>query len=160
MPMRSAEPRKPAFARLKKRADFVACSSAKRISSAAFVLQMRLAPELADKILDDNQPSSMRLGYTVSKKNGNSVKRNRIRRRLKAAISLLDASIPATAADYVIVARPIAITTPFLVLQSELTRAFGALATKHSSRRNHMASQPAILMPVSLHSESTDEQAR
>ena len=55
-----------------------------------------------------------RFGFTVTKKVGNSVIRNRIRRRLREAIRLTDpTSPPKPGHDYVLVARIEALTAPF-----------------------------------------------
>ncbi|MHC5654754.1 ribonuclease P protein component [Stappia sp.] len=59
---------------LKKRAEFLAIAKGGRMPRRAFVLQA--APT----------PGPSRIGYTVTKKTGNAVERNRIRRRLRAAV--------------------------------------------------------------------------
>jgi ribonuclease P protein component len=59
--------------RLRQRADFLAVANGARVNSAAFTLQGRLR--------DD--PGPIRVGFTVTKKNGNAPERNRIRRRLR-----------------------------------------------------------------------------
>lgn len=64
---------------------------------------------------------SPRIGFTVTKKNGNAVIRNRIRRRLKAAAKLSEAAMTAQT-DYVVVARREALNAPFSALTRELTK--------------------------------------
>ena len=59
--------------RLKQRADFLAAATGTRAPAAAFVLQARKRA--------DEGPA--RVGLTVSKKVGNAVERNRVRRRLR-----------------------------------------------------------------------------
>jgi ribonuclease P protein component len=63
--------------RLRQRADFLAVANGARISTAGFVVQARRR--------DDDGP--IRLGFTVTKKNGTATERNRIRRRLRAALT-------------------------------------------------------------------------
>ena len=60
--------------RLRQRADFIAAAGGRKLATAAFVLQARER--------DDGGPA--RVGFTVSKKVGNAVERNRVRRRLRA----------------------------------------------------------------------------
>lgn len=65
----------------------------------------------------------IRAGFSVSKKVGNSVERNRVRRRLKEAVRNI---LPRTAGNYgiVLVARPQAKTAVFSALEKEILSAF------------------------------------
>lgn len=65
-----------------------------------------------------------RFGFTVTKKLGGAVIRNRIRRRLKAAIVQLAASEAKDGFDYVVVARHAAHDRPYPDMLADLTRAF------------------------------------
>ncbi|MCP5978180.1 ribonuclease P protein component, partial [Klebsiella pneumoniae] len=68
-----------------------------------------------------------RLGLTVTKKIGNAVVRNRIRRRLRA---VAEAVVPAAGRpgyDYVMVARQSALRAPFSDLVRDLERAISRL---------------------------------
>lgn len=103
---------------LKKRAEFQRVRGGGRATSAAFVLEGKPRPA-ADAARDAPGP---RFGFTITKKIGNAVTRNRIRRRLRAALQLLCARAdPAT--DYVIVARTVAAELPFAALLADLERA-------------------------------------
>ena len=65
-----------------------------------------------------------RVGYTLTKKVGGAVIRNRARRRLKEAMRLA-ADLPARPGhDYVVIGRLEAIRQPFATLSAELARAF------------------------------------
>jgi ribonuclease P protein component len=78
--------------------------------------------------------SAPRFGFTVTKKLGNAVVRNRIRRRLKAALSL---AIPGRAHpgfDYVVVARPAAASQPFPDMVKELELAFARVHHPRGAR--------------------------
>ncbi|MGH6811867.1 MAG: ribonuclease P protein component [Methylocella sp.] len=68
-----------------------------------------------------------RFGFTVTKQSGGAVQRNRIRRRLKEALRLLNPLPARPGHDYVILARPEALGMPFLALQGELIRALGEI---------------------------------
>lgn len=97
--------------RLLVRADFLAAAKGRRRHGVAVVLQ-----SLARR--DASAPP--RVGYTVTKKVGNAVVRNRIRRRLRAAV--VQGDLPLKAGhDYVLVARRAALTLPFADLLNDLT---------------------------------------
>ena len=103
----------PAVGRLRKRSEFLAVRKGGRASSPWFSVE-------AAGRGDESLP---RVGYTVSKKNGGAVARNRIKRRLREAVRLGAALSMARGHDYVIVARPGAKDAPFAALCAELGRA-------------------------------------
>ena len=69
---------------------------------------------------DGNAP---RLGFTVTKKVGNAVIRNRTRRRLKEAARLLLREQPVKGVDLVLIGRDATRERPFQVLMDDLRRA-------------------------------------
>jgi ribonuclease P protein component len=90
--------------RLRQRADFIAAAGGRKVSTAAFVLQAR-------KRTDGSGPA--RVGFTVSKKVGNAVERNRVRRRLRAIVGLSAAEGLRAGHDYVLIGRRGALSLPF-----------------------------------------------
>lgn len=102
-------------ARLKKRADFLAVRRGEKRRGRLFLLE----------VLDRGDEDAPRLGITVTKKVGNAVVRNRIRRRLKEACRTHAAHDMAAGKDYVIVARRSILDAPFASLQDELSRRIG-----------------------------------
>lgn len=109
---------------LKKRADFLRAARGPRAVTQGFILQMRLRTEPA--------PAGARIGFTCSKKVGNSVARNRAKRRLREIARLTLTPLADSRADYVLIGR--AGTTarlPFAELQADLLR---ALAKLHAGR--------------------------
>jgi ribonuclease P protein component len=95
---------------LKKRSEFLAVAKGGRLGRRAFVVQG----------LKRGSDEAPRVGYTVTKKTGNSVVRSRIKRRLRAAVAdLAPAEIPQKA-DFVLVARDSALTLPFQKLVEDL----------------------------------------
>jgi ribonuclease P protein component len=107
--------------RLKQRADFIAAAGGTKVPAAAFVLQARKRT--------DRGP--VRFGFTVSKKVGNAVERNRVRRRLKEIVRLSDPNRMHIGHDYVLVGRRAALKLPF----DRITNDFeGALRRAHAGR--------------------------
>ena len=64
-----------------------------------------------------------RLGFTVTKKVGNSVTRNRTRRRLKEAARLVLAASPVSGVDLVLIGREATRIRGFIDLQEDVRRA-------------------------------------
>jgi ribonuclease P protein component len=90
-----------------------------------FVLQA--APVPADLGLAEIDRLAVRVGFTVSRKVGNAVVRNRVRRRLREVARLV---IPAQARpdlDYVLVGRQAALKRDFDVLRQDLVEALKRL---------------------------------
>jgi ribonuclease P protein component len=99
--------------RLRKRADFLGAAAGPRASVDGFVLQARERP-------DTGPP---RVGFTVSRKVGNAVERNRVRRRLREVVRLSDADRFKAGSDYVLIGRRAALDLPFARLVEEFARA-------------------------------------
>ena len=89
--------------RLRQRADFLAAATATKVPAKAFVLQVR----------DRQEDGPARMGFTVSKKVGNAVERNRVRRRLREIVRLEAQGIMRRGHDYVLIGRRAALTAPF-----------------------------------------------
>jgi len=104
----------PPPVRLRKRADFLAVQRAEKRRGRYFLLEVK-KQEIAPAPAGNEQPPA-RIGYTVSKKNGNAVKRNRIKRRLREAVRLHVGALLEAGTDYVIVARPELVNLPFSLL--------------------------------------------
>lgn len=117
---------------LRTRADFVRLRQGAAIHSQAFVLQGR-------KRRAGINVEAARLGFTVSKKNGNSVQRNRIKRRLREAAKSGFLEFANSDNDYAIIAKPGAINRPFNKLEDDLRIALNSLHQKHlqSNIRNN-----------------------
>jgi ribonuclease P protein component len=96
--------------RLRQRAQFLAVAAGSKFPAAGFVLQARRR--------DDEGPA--RVGFTVSKKVGKAVERNRVRRRLREAVRLSGALRMHPGHDYVVVGRRAALTQDFARLMGDL----------------------------------------
>jgi ribonuclease P protein component len=68
------------------------------------------------------------VGYAIGKKSGGSVVRNRIRRRLRAAVA--SANMPLTSGFYLISADATAATLPFSDLTNAVRSAFASLSNE------------------------------
>ena len=104
--------------RLPNRRDFLRVQAGRRCAMPGFVLQVAPAPA---------QIPTVRVGFTVSRKVGNAVERNRVRRRLR---EIARAVIPHWAdpgLDYVLVGRQAALTRDFATMRQELVEALKRL---------------------------------
>ena len=106
--------------RLPDRRDFLRVQAGRRCATPGFVLQVAPAPpELA-------RPA-IRVGFTVSRKVGNAVIRNRVRRRLREAARLVIPGHARPELDYVLIGRQGGITRDFVLLRQELVEALRRL---------------------------------
>ena len=110
--------------RLRQRADFIAVANGARVNSAAFVLQGRRR--------DDQGP--VRVGFTITKKNGTATERNRIRRRLREVVRRLDVISMRPHHDYVLVGRREALTRDFASMLDDLRSALNRFDKQPNSR--------------------------
>jgi ribonuclease P protein component len=111
----------PAWTRLRRRADFQRVARGRRAQAESFALQARARAEAE---VGQARP---RVGFTVTRKIGGAVERNRIRRRLKAALVAASAIAPNADSDYVLVARRPALTRRFAALVADVERAFAQI---------------------------------
>ena len=103
--------------RLRQRADFLAVANGARANSAAFVVQSRRR--------DVSGP--IRIGFTVTRKNGTATERNRIRRRLRELVKRLDVIAMRPHHDYVLVGRRAALNRNFKTMLDDLHSALNRL---------------------------------
>jgi len=108
-----------AIATLKRRAEFLRVRGGRRWSSPAFVIEMRSR--------EGEAGTEARFGFTATKKLGNAVTRNRIRRRLKEAVRAVAPGRAKDNCDYVLIAREAAASQPFAALERDLIAALGRL---------------------------------
>jgi ribonuclease P protein component len=99
--------------RLRQRPDFLAAATGARAPVSGFVLQA----------LDRRKDGPVRVGFTVSKKVGNAVERNRVRRRLREVVRLAPPDRMRSGYDYVLIGRRAALGLPFERLIEDFGRA-------------------------------------
>ena len=97
---------------LTRRADFLAANRGLRIARPGFVLLAR-----------PNDGQGLRYGITVTKKIGNAVVRNRMKRRFRELARELLPQSGVAGADYVIIGRMSGVTREFSALRADLSRA-------------------------------------
>jgi ribonuclease P protein component len=97
-----------------KRSDYLAANAGRRAPMPGFVLLV--------KPRGDDDPT-MRLGITVTKKVGNAVVRNRIKRRFRALARELLPQHGTAGADHVLIGRLAATDRDWAQLGADLTRA-------------------------------------
>ncbi|WP_431284418.1 ribonuclease P protein component [Humitalea sp. 24SJ18S-53] len=103
--------------RLKRRREFLRVASrGRRTSRDGLVLQALAQPGAA-----------LRLGFTVTKKVGNAVVRNRAKRRLREAARALLGQDPPQGWDLVLIGRDATPERPFTALLGDLRSALGTL---------------------------------
>ncbi|MEQ1696137.1 MAG: ribonuclease P protein component [Hyphomicrobiaceae bacterium] len=132
------------FHTLKKRAEFQRVRGGGRATAAAFVLEGKPRPEVGLTLPTTSDSGTTesefvksgsrkptvkvfdgpRFGFTITKKIGNAVVRNRIRRRLRAALVELSPLAARSDTDYVLVARLPATSQSFATLVADLKAAF------------------------------------
>ena len=95
------------------RKDFLAANAGRRAATPGFVLLVRRR--------DDDAP--MRAGYTVTKKIGNAVIRNRLKRRMRALVRQVLPASGVPHADHILIGRSEGLTRGFDALAADLTKA-------------------------------------
>lgn len=108
--------------RVKQRSDFLAAAAGAKAPGLALILQAR----------ERNDAGPPRVGFTVSRKVGTAVERNRVRRRLREIVRLSAAGRLHSGKDYVLIGRRAALDLPFDRLCADF---LGALARVHRGRR-------------------------
>ena len=123
--MKSKDIMQRTVGRLKSRPQFLAVRDGEKRRGLLFLLE----------VLDRKDPASEpRVGFTVTKKQGNAVERNRMKRRLREAVRQSAQFAMKDGHDYVIVARRELLGAPF----ADVTK---ALSERIGSRPKHKRSE-------------------
>ena len=135
MAAKNSQPKKPiTVSRLKDRADFLKARQGARSHERAFVLQLRDPGESGGGVKNIDQ---LRVGFTVTKKIGNAVERNRIKRRLREAIRLAELPEECRGKDAVLIGRHTALTEPFDSLIASVMNGLRNAKMQHKSGDKH-----------------------
>lgn len=119
--MITAIPQEGALRRLKNRSEFLRAARGQRVGRSAFSLQANAR--------DIDEPG---IGFTVTKQTGNSPQRNRIRRRLRAAVKACENGFEPQH-DYVLIGRREALGIPFGQLVTDLAASISKIHLKKKS---------------------------
>ena len=106
------------LANIRKRADFLAANGGLRTTTPGFILLIRDRKD-AD--------ASMRVGFTVTKKIGGAVVRNRMKRRFRALAREIVPTKGLAGADHIMIGRAKGIERDYGLLRSELAGALDRL---------------------------------
>ena len=114
---------------IKRRSDFLAANATtQRYVTGSFIL-------LANKRADNHPISGIfRIGYTVTKKMGNAVARNFIKRRLREAVRRIPDRLLHEQYDYILIARHKSAQADFSTLRGELEIAFSRIHANKSAK--------------------------
>ena len=133
----------PTVGRLKTRPQFLRVAAAKqKWATPGLVLQAarrqhgdhRAAPDLLETPEKAAEQADVRVGFTVTRRIGNAVIRNRTKRRLKAAAEEVFPRLGQSGTDYVVIGRAGTIDRPFAALLKDLEQAVVKLG-RRSARR-------------------------
>jgi ribonuclease P protein component len=117
--------------RLRHRADFLAAATGGKAPTSGFVLQAH----------NRRDQGPARVGFTVSRKVGGAVERNRVRRRLREVVRLAPPTRLKPGHDYVLIGRRAALTLRFEQMVQEFDRALGRAHAAAGREVNQMAAQ-------------------
>jgi ribonuclease P protein component len=113
--------------RIRARRDFLAANQGRRVACAGFVLLVRPRAD-AD--------AAMRAGFTVTKRIGNAVTRNRLKRRLREVARHVLPGHGVPGADHVLIGRDAGLARAFALLCTDLEQAL--------ARARRAVAQPAL----------------
>ncbi|WP_338468616.1 ribonuclease P protein component [Novosphingobium sp. ZN18A2] len=109
---------------MRKRAEFLAANRGTRVSRPGFVLLVR--KRTGDS--EENGEGQMRFGVTVTKKIGNAVVRNRMKRRFRALLREVLPQAGLAHADHVLIGREGGVERDFHAMKAELFEALARAA--------------------------------
>jgi len=111
-----------ALPRLKRRREFLlVAAQGRKWVAPGLILQANPQSAAADPRRGaDDVLQALRIGFTVSRKVGNAVVRNRVRRRLRAVAELVMPVRARVDCDYVVIGRRQSLTRPFPALVQDL----------------------------------------
>ena len=122
--MQAKKEQQDTLIQIKKRSDFLRIQSKGR-KWVSHGLTIQTMP---------NEDSIKRIGYTVTKRTDKSaVKRNRIKRRLRAAAADILPNHAKNGQDYILVGRPQTLTRPYETLKNDIKWCLGKMGLLEGS---------------------------
>jgi ribonuclease P protein component len=124
-----------ALPRLKRRREFLAVAAHGRKWVAPGLILQVSPQRFAESQAGAGAPSQApRIGFTVSRKVGNAVVRNRVRRRLRAVADVVMPDHARPDCDYVMIGRRQTLTRPFPALVQDLELALRKVGAERGAR--------------------------
>lgn len=122
----------PTIGRLKTRPEFlrVAATRCKWVAPGLILQVLQRGPNGQSPDHSAQSGDDLRVGFTVSRKVGNAVKRNRARRRLRAVVDAIMPENGRPGHDYVVIGRGSTLTRDFEDLKSDLRVAISRASSK------------------------------
>lgn len=114
--------------RLKKRPDFLKAAKGRRWAMPGLVLQARRR---------DENGGSARVGFTATRKVGGAVERNRVKRRLRAAVKAVAEQRSRDGFDYVLIGRRDTLTRSFDKIIKDLETALDKVHAHSAKAARH-----------------------
>ena len=132
--------------RLKRRREFllVAAQGRKWVAPGLILQANPHSAVVATPGSIESAAPALRVGFTVSRKVGNAVVRNRVRRRLKAAAELVMPNLARQDCDYVVIGRRQSLKRPFPALVQDLEQAIRKVRAERADNRQP-ASPPSTI---------------
>ncbi len=132
----------PIVGRLRTRPDFLkAAAAGAKWVTPGLILQARRRPPPAaahsgkPTFRTSVEKGEVRVGFTVSRKVGNAVRRNRARRRLRAAAAEVIPDFGQPGCDYVLIGSARTLDRPYNELVEDLRTALGRIGPTQDRRR-------------------------
>ena len=119
--------------RLKRRGDFLRVARGAKWATPGLILQAAPRPS-KEQPSPAESDSHARIGFTVSRKVGGSVERNRARRRLREAARLVMPARARPAIDYVLIGRHTTLTRSWPQLVHDLETALSRIRIDETAR--------------------------
>jgi ribonuclease P protein component len=116
--------------RLKRRGDFLRVARGAKWATPGLILQAAPRPSATG----ESASPAARVGFTVSRKVGGSVERNRARRRLREAARLVMPAGARPAIDYVLIGRHTTLSRPWAQLVHDLETALSRIRIDETAR--------------------------
>lgn len=138
-------PTSPNISRMKTRPEYLRTARGRRYAVPGLVLQARKRPSEPD------ETSEVRVGFTATKKTGNAVVRNRIKRRLRAATEQVLPAAARPGFDYVLIGRAATFDRPWQSLLDDLGLALQMVHQPREKRPD--ARQARVSSPKSGNSQ-------
>ena len=135
-----------ALPRLKRRREFLlVAAQGRKWVAPGLILQANPHSAAATLGSTESAAPALRVGFTVSRKVGNAVVRNRVRRRLRAAAELVIPLLARQDCDYVVIGRRQSLKRPFPALVQDLEQAIRKVRAERVAAVRQPVSSPSII---------------